>query len=138
MILLFVLDLDVLPLSDVSVSHLSVVDIVLVVKDIVDNDVVVLVVSDVEDDDVVVVIDVVNDIVAVVIDVVNDVVAVNDVKHDVLQLPFLRVADDRCGIISESPTQPGDGKIDEKELYQNRLTRIDVQKGLEDYSASLC
>ena len=44
---LFVLDLGVLLLSDVSVSHLSVVDVV------------VLVVGDVEDDDVVVVIDVV-------------------------------------------------------------------------------
>ena len=59
MMLLLVLDLAVLLLSDVSVSHLSVVDVVLVVEDIVDNDVVVLVVDDVEDDDVVVVIDVV-------------------------------------------------------------------------------
>ena len=58
-LLLLVLDLDVLLLSDVSVSHLSVVDVVLVVQQkIVDNDVVVLVVGDVEEDDVVVVIDV--------------------------------------------------------------------------------
>ena len=39
MMLLLVLDLDVLLLSDVSVSHLSVVDVVLVVEDIVDDDV---------------------------------------------------------------------------------------------------
>ena len=61
--LLLVLDLDVLLLSDVSVSHLSVVDVVLVVEDIDivddDADVVVLMGSDVEDDDVVVVVDVV-------------------------------------------------------------------------------
>ena len=53
------LDLAVLLLSDVSVSHLPVVDVVLVVEvveDIVNDVVVVVVVVDAEDDDVVVVV----------------------------------------------------------------------------------
>ena len=54
--LLLVLDLAVLLLSDVSVSHLPVVDVVLVVEDIVNDVVVVVVVVDAEDDDVVVVV----------------------------------------------------------------------------------
>ena len=55
--LLLVLDLAVLLLSDVSVSHLSVVDVVLVVEDMVDNDVVVVVVGDADaEDDVVTVV----------------------------------------------------------------------------------
>ena len=95
--LLLVLDLDVPLLSDVSGSHLFVVDVILVVGDIEDDDVVlidvVLVVEDVEDDDVVVI----------------DVAAANDVKQCVLQRPSLWVADDRCGVISDSSTQPGDG-----------------------------
>ena len=62
------------------------------------------------------------DVLIVVDDVEDEVVEtddekIKDVKHDVFPLLFLQVAnDERCEVICDSPSQPGDDKVDEKEF----------------------